>query len=103
MNTQITITEDNDWEGETFSYILNVDEDTRKKIIEYFNKNKTEEDEENPWSIELDTTYTQEKVKEINKHSKNSYMDRINFYMLKEDIDFNGEDIFYKGNCLKQI
>lgn len=94
---QVTITEENDWEGETFSYILYIPRKTAFKIEEAFKSDYEV-------TIDYPTKYTEAKVKNINKMSKNTYMDRIGFYKLdklpKGKFDWY-EDIFYKGKGLK--
>lgn len=69
---QITITEKNKWEGETFSYILYLDDET---ILEFKNGLKNTSNVK----IEENTAYTVELVDELNKKSNNSYMDRFQF------------------------
>lgn len=74
---QYTITEENDWEGETFGYIIDLSE----QEYEYIIKNIT-----NCLSLSLEeTNYTPEQVETINKHSSNSYMPRLDFYEFKKD------------------
>ena len=89
---QVTITERNQWEGETFSYILNLDDET---ILEFKNGLK---DQSNV-KIEEDTTYTKELVKELNNKSSNGYMCRYQFVEFKKpDYDFKWyEDVVYKA------
>ena len=75
---QYTITEENDWEGETFSYVM----DLTDEEFNYINDRIGSID---ALSIEP-TTHTKESVKIINDHSDNSYKDRINFYKFKDDL-----------------
>ena len=96
---QITVTERNDWEGETFSYILNIDDDILSKIKKGLKKIPNVK-------IEEDTTYTKESIKKLNKSSSNSYMDRYQFCELKTlptgKFDWY-DDVFYKAVGLKTI
>jgi hypothetical protein len=89
---QVTITEINQWEGETFSYILNLDDET---ILEFKNGLK---DQSNV-KIEEDTNFTKEQVKDLNNKSNNGYMCRYQFVEFKKpDYDFEWyEDIVYKA------
>ncbi len=95
---QITVTDHNDWEGEDFSFVLEVDEETANKI-------KAAEDEEGTLEVELHTSHTQKDIDKINRRSRNGYMDRIGFYSLQTpsgEFDWY-EDVFYKGVGLKRI
>ena len=99
---QITITEKNAWENETFSYIIEVTEEIltilKDRISEYSN-------------LKLDeTSYNQNDVKTMNSKSSNSYMNRYDFYILpsQEDLEYYKEailnkDVFYKGVGLNRI
>lgn len=95
---QVTITERNKWEGETFSYILNLDEET---ILELKNGLK---DQSNV-KIEEGTNYTEEQVKELNDRSNNSYMDRYQFVEFeKPNYDFEWyNDVVYKAVGFKRV
>jgi hypothetical protein len=97
---QITITEENDNEGETFGYILELS----PELVEKFKEGLADWDE--LVTIEENTSYTKEDVEYINKHSSNNYMDRIGFYEFngfpKFDFDFY-ENIVYKGVGFKHI
>lgn len=96
---QVTITEHNDWEGETFGYILDLEPILIDKIL----KGLQEEIEEGVIEVSVDTNYTQEQVDTINKHSSNTYMDRLNFYSLAvNDVEDWYYDVFYKGVGLKK-
>ena len=98
---QYEITEENDWEGETFGYILNLT-DEQYQII----KSRFEEDDDFECCSIEPSNYTLEDVKLVNKKSKNGYMDRLCFYKLKEDLDLvNCEygDFPYKGNGMTKI
>lgn len=70
---QITVTENNDWEGETFSYVMEVTEQMADAIEEFVKPDES-------MKFERNTTYTNESIAEINKHSDNSYLRRIGFY-----------------------
>ena len=96
---QITITDHNDWEGEDFSFILEIDENLAHQI---------ERQESSEMEVELNTEWQLGDEKRINKRSQNGYMDRIGFYEIKPSIiivpgiDFY-ETIFYKGCGLNRI
>lgn len=103
---QYTITENNDWEGEIWGYIINLTEDQYELL-----NSKMSEDENMPLSIEP-TDHTEEFVEKVNKHSYNIYMDSLSFMKFKSNFDFNilknlkGEEFwncFYKANCLENI
>ena len=89
---QVTITEINNWERETFSYILYLDDET---ILEFENGLKNNSNVR----IEKNTTFTKDKVEELNKKSHNNYMCRYQFVEFKKpDYDFKWyEDIVYKA------
>lgn len=89
---QVTITEQNQWGGETFSYILNLDDET---ILEFKNGLK----ENFNVKIEENTSFTKEQVKELNNKSSNGYMNRYQFVKFKKpEYDFNWyEDVVYKA------
>jgi hypothetical protein len=95
---QVTITEKNQWERETFSYILNLDD---KTILEFKNGLK---DNSNV-KIEEDTNYTKELVKELNNKSNNGYMDRYQFVEFeKPNYDFKWyDDVIYKAVGFKRV
>ncbi len=95
---QVTITERNQWEGETFSYILNLNDET---ILEFKNGLK---DNFNV-KIEENTTYTKELVKELNNKSNNGYMDRYQFVEFeKPNYDFKWyDDVIYKAVGFKRV
>ena len=98
---QYEIEERNDWEGETFSYIVELTEEQFNKIQKLFEGDEFEE----VCSIS-ECDYTKEQVDLINDKSSNSYMDRIAFYKLDPETDLeNSEynDFPYKGNGLIRI
>ena len=88
----VTITERNEWERETFSYILELDE---KTILDFKNGLK----DNSNIKIEENTTYTQEQVEKLNNNSNNNYMDRFQFVKFKKpDYNFKWyDDIVYKA------
>jgi hypothetical protein len=96
---QIKITEHNDWEGETFNYIIDVTPNTLS-LLELGLKNR-----ENV-TITKNTEYTPEAVEILNKESDNSYMAAYGFYKIKtlptNDFDYY-EDVIYKGKGLELI
>lgn len=89
---QVTITDRNAWEGESFSFVMELDPETAWQI---------KKDAVSPLKVELDTTYTQKEIDLINDSSHNGYMDRIGFYEFREDFKTFERDIymdlFYKG------
>lgn len=95
---QVTITEDNEWEGETFSYILDLDDESIKEF------KKGLEDRDNV-KIEIDTTFTKEQVELLNNRSSNEYMDRYQFVTFdKPDYDFDWySDVIYKSSGFKKV
>lgn len=128
MNTtkQYTITEYNDWEGETFGYIMDLTDDEVALITKGLAESEFH-------SIEP-SSHTPEDVALVKKHDTNGYMDRLGFYEFKEPLEdmINSEtdrikgyegytddetllkytklvtsilefDIFYKGLGLKRI
>lgn len=95
---QITVTERNRWENETFSYILSVDDEMLSKI------KKGLENKSNI-KIEEDTTYTLESIKVLNDKSSNTYMDRYQFAEIKlptGKFDWY-DDVFYKAVGLDRV
>ena len=95
---QVTITERNEWEGETFSYILNLDDET---ILEF---KKGLKDHSNV-KIEENTNYTKELVEYLNNGSNNNYMDRFQFVEFeKPNYDFKWyDDVVYKAIGFKRV
>jgi len=96
---QITVTDHNDWEGESFSFVLEVDEKLAEKI---------KSQEMRLMQVELGTTHTAIDIDNINSISDNGYMDRIGLYEIKPHIIIvNGIDfydtLFYKGCGLNKI
>lgn len=100
---QYTITEYNDWEGESFGYIMLLTTEEAEKIEK---KAKEIFEDEEVITIE-ETDYTEKDVEKINRVSSNSYMNRLGFYEFKSDkvLDEWNEhgDLFYKGNGLSEI
>lgn len=97
---QITVKEINDWEGETFNYVLYVTEDQKELI-----KLKCEMYGDDTLSVQ-ETNYTGEEFKSLDEASGNTYMDYIAFYRLNENAlegwkEFGG--CFYKGVGLEKI
>lgn len=102
MKQQYIITERNDWEKETFSYVMNLSPIQYKKFCNtllLLDKNKC-------LSIK-ESSYTQEDIDKINEKSNNTYMRRIGFYTLDKDFAFHKwkefGQFFYKGLGLKFI
>ena len=101
QTTQYTITEHNDWEGESFSYIMLLTEEQADIIKRQINVGLEEE-------LEIEeTSYTQEDVEKINKASENTYMDRIGFYKFREWASLDnweeGVGVFYKAVGLERV
>jgi hypothetical protein len=95
---QITVTERNHWENETFSYVLNVDAEMLSKIKKGLGKKSNVK-------IEEDTTYTLESIKVLNDKSSNTYMDRYQFAEIKlptGKFDWY-DDVFYKAVGLDRV
>jgi len=99
MKKQFTVTERNDWEGETFNYVLNLTEKEAKEVAE-----KCEQFGDGSLSIS-ETNYTDIDIEKMNKASSNCYMDFIAKYELKEHALKNWKefgDCFYKGVGLEK-
>ena len=100
MKKQYTVKENNDHEGETFNYVLDLTEDEAKIIAE-----KCEKLGDESLSIK-ETNYTEEQINEIDNLSNNEYMAFIRKYELEDDALENWEeygDCFYKGTGLTKI
>lgn len=94
---QIEVIDHNNWEGENFSFVMEVPEDIARKIAEQADECLT---------VVLNTDYKAADIERINSISDNGYMDRIGFYEFKAiPTHFGGiyEDVFYKGHGLKRI
>ena len=91
---QYEIKEVNYWKGETFSYIVNLDEETFNKIKSLFE----DEDFEGECYI-IECNLTEKQVNIINQYSDNKYMDRIQFAELEKNF-LDNPDFPYKGNGL---
>lgn len=96
---QIRVIENNDNEGEKFSYILDVPLKTVNDIQVAL---KEVDEYGDVWDVELNTKYTQEEVDMLNKHVDNGYMDYIGFYEIPEGSEIN-EELFYKGAGLNRL
>jgi len=100
MKKQITVTERNNWEGETFNYVIYVTPEKENQIREKCNKLG------NGSLTVQETNYTDDDIKKMNAASKNGYMDFIAPYKLNDKaIDEWKEfgDCFYKGIGLTKI
>lgn len=95
---QVRVIEQNDNEGETFSYVLNVTQERAEQLRVVF-----EDLQDDGWEIEINTSYTPELIETLNKHVDNNYMDYIGFYKIPDDQVFISEDTFYKGSGLEKI
>lgn len=94
---QITVTDHNDWEGEDFSFVMEVSDEMAHKIKML---------QDHSLEVQLNTRHTKESVDVMNKLSNNGYMNRIGFYDFKhEHVNFDNvyEDIFYKAGGLKEV
>lgn len=100
MKKQYTVKERNEWEGETFNYVLLLTEDELKIVTE-----KCEKFGDGSLSVK-ETNHSDEDIKKMNDASDNSYMSFISAYKLKpgalENWDEFG-DCFYKGNGLEKL
>lgn len=103
MKKQYTITENNEWELETFSYVMNLTEDEATMI-----KTKIESIEQCSECLSISQSELSENdLSLINRYFRNSYMDRIGFYefesgdTLKNWKEFG--QLFYKGVGLKRV
>jgi len=99
---QITVTEKNSWEGETFSYILDNITETELKLIKGGLGNVSNV------KIDENTSFTKEEVEKLNDKSNNTYMARYQFNELKPFVytktDLNWyDDVFYKGVGLERL
>ena len=97
--TQIRIIEHNDWEGETFSYVLEVSKEISTEIQRILKK---EDPDGDTWEIELDTRYDNETVEMLNKHVNNGYMDYIAFYEITKGSKIH-IGLFYKASGLNKL
>lgn len=94
MKKQYVITEKNQWEGETFKYVLYLSDDEVKLI-----EQKMEEYGRGALSIEP-SDFDDGQIRDLNKLSDNCYMDFIAAYKLEDSAlaDWkNFGDCFYKG------
>lgn len=94
---QVRIIEHNDNEGETFSYVLEVNQETADKLVEIFDQYDSSE-----WEVETNTNYTLDEAENLNKHVNNGYMDYMGFYEIPEGTELS-DAIFYKANGLNEI
>ena len=90
---QITVTDNNEWEGESFSFVLELPEKEA-----YLIKRK----ESQSMKVELNTSFNKESIELINSRSDNGYMSRIQFAQIKDLSLLNLKNdlydkIFYKG------
>jgi hypothetical protein len=98
---KIIINEENDWEGETFGYILDVSEQELKHIEDIL---KNDDGNLAGYILEIKDLPINE-IDKINKYSDNTYMDRLNTISRPENTDNiflklsnkNFSDVFYKG------
>lgn len=98
---QYTITEVNDWEGETFGYIVNITEDTFQRVSDILQE--ISDSGEAEVSI-ASSSYTPEQVELVNNHSSNTYMERLGFYEITNSLTSTDYSNFpYKGNGLKRV
>lgn len=96
---QIRVIENNYWEGEKFSYVLDVTSEVAELIKTWMEK---EDKYGDIWSIELNTNYTQEIMDLLNHHIDNGYKDYIGFYKIPEGSEIE-EKLFCKGAGLNRI
>lgn len=106
MTKQYCITEHNEHEGEDFSYVMDLTDAQFQHI-----KNVIEDNELNEEYLEIEeSNYSIGDLYMINKHSNNSYMARIGYYVFNNPdnlFDYNDDElyynIFYKGVGLKEV
>lgn len=100
---QITIREKCHWEGETFNYILEVNEKQLEDIKQYAKEANDGKIPSNYWVLESE--YTKEQVEELNEKSRNGYMSEYQFCSLPEgwSMETAGDQDFYKMGVLKNI
>lgn len=101
MKKQFTVKEKNEWENETFNYVLLITPKEAILIQEKINELEFEEE----ISIS-ETNYTNEDIKKINNTSNNCYMDFIAPYKLQENAIIDWEDrgdLFYKGSGMNRL
>jgi len=102
MKKQYTITEDNEYEYETYGYILYLTSEQAKSVEDKIAE-KCPKDKE--ISIEQ-TFYTKKEVDLINKHNLNYLLPRLDFYEFETETTLEDwkdyEDLFYKGSGLKK-
>ncbi len=102
--TQLTITEHNDWEGETFSYIF---DNVSEEMVSMLKDGLDEMVEEGTIEIEENSSYTKEQVTILNSKANNSYMKRFGFYKIPDLSTIPKEEyydeVFYKAKGLEQI
>lgn len=100
MKKQVTVKENNSWEGETFNYVIYVTDEELEVL-----KEKCEEIGDGSLTVS-ETNYTNEEIKKMDAASNNGYMDFIAPYKLRENALNDWEefgDCFYKGNGLKKL
>jgi hypothetical protein len=102
---QITVTDKNEWEGESFSFILEVTPEVLAQI-----KEGIKDYIDGELTLQENTEYTQEFVEKKNRMAYglgyNRYMDRYGFYEFDRDLSnvVNWyEDVFYKAVGLKRL
>lgn len=100
IKKQFTVKEENQWEGETFNYVLMLTEDELDCI-----KTKIEDLGEGNLTIKS-SSWSCDDVFKMNRMSSNCYMAFIGFYELKDGalerwIEFG--DCFYKGVGLQRV
>jgi len=100
MKKQITVEERNDWERETFNYVMYVTLEEESQIRE-----KCEKYGDDSLTVK-GTNYTDEEIKNMDVASSNEYMNFIAPYELNDKAIENWEefgDCFYKGNGLTKL
>jgi len=100
MKKQITVKERNNWEGETFNYVIYVTPEEESQIRE-----KCEMYGDGSLTVQ-ESNYTDEDIKKIDASSSNGYMALIAPYKLNEKAIENWEkfgDCFYKGVGLTKL
>lgn len=97
---QLTVTEHNSWEGETFNYILNNISDELATKIENFCEKYSCSQIPATYEVKRNTEHTRDSIKVLNENSNNGYMWLYGFYKLPENPNFENDTLFYKGGSL---
>lgn len=103
---QYTVKERNQWENETFNYVLMLSEEQVEQIKSKLDEFQENEDYEELYIDIFETDITDRDISLINMLSDNNYMALVGAYKLEENAIENWiepQDLFYKGVGLKQV